>query len=66
MKVNGKEFSLNPNTKKSLLNFLEEMGINAQTVAVELNGDIINREDWSKTFLQNSDKIEIIKFVGGG
>lgn len=66
MKVNGKEISLNEGVPKSLFHFLEEMGINSQTVAVELNGEIINREDWSITFLKNSDKIEIIKFVGGG
>lgn len=66
MKVNGRDLFFENFTKKSLLELLEELGINPKTVAVELNGAILNREEWAVTFLQDSDKIEVIKFVGGG
>ncbi len=66
MKVNGKEILLNSEQPKSLSNLLAEMGIVPETVAIELNGEILEPKSWAITFLKNSDKIEIIKFVGGG
>jgi len=35
-------------------------------VAVELNGDIVRRSAWAETAVRNSDKLEIVHFVGGG
>lgn len=64
MRLNGKDFPLQ--AEKPLLQLLKELELNPSTVAIEYNGDILNRELWESTYLQNSDKIEIIKFVGGG
>lgn len=35
-------------------------------VAVELNRNIIPRELWSETSLNDGDRLEIVHFVGGG
>jgi sulfur carrier protein len=37
-----------------------------ETVAVELNGNIINKDQISTVRLRNEDRIEIIYFMGGG
>tara|TARA_A100001015_G_scaffold260312_1_gene304905 strand:- start:413 stop:634 length:222 start_codon:yes stop_codon:yes gene_type:complete len=35
-------------------------------VSVELNGDILDREQFSKTSLKDNDEIEFLYFMGGG
>ena len=35
-------------------------------IVIELNGGIIKREQWESTLLQAEDRIEILRFVGGG
>lgn len=50
----------------SLQALLQQLGMKADRVAVELNRDIIAREQWAKTDLQEGDQLEIVHFVGGG
>lgn len=62
--VNGKEYEFDePLNAKQLL---EKLKITSPWVIVELNLDIINKEDNEKTYLKNNDKVEIVGFVGGG
>jgi len=35
-------------------------------VAIELNRDIVPRDRWPDTNLQEGDKLEVVHFVGGG
>jgi sulfur carrier protein len=35
-------------------------------VAVERNGEIVRRTEWSATAIQSGDRLEIVHFVGGG
>ncbi|MEG1255011.1 sulfur carrier protein ThiS [Clostridium sp.] len=64
MKVNGKEFSRDGiSTISSLLN---KLNINEARVVVELNKEIVVKEDYSKINLKEDDTIEVISFVGGG
>lgn len=46
--------------------YLEENGINPQRIAVELNGEILPKSQYSDTVLKDGDIIEIVNFVGGG
>ena len=41
-------------------------GINAQTVVVEINLDIIERALFSTRAIRSGDTVEIVRFVGGG
>ncbi len=64
MKVNGKQVELA--TGQTITEYLIALKINPATIAIEWNGEILDREKWSETPLSKDDKIEIIKFVGGG
>jgi len=37
-----------------------------EMVSVELNGEIVDRDDFSKTMIQENDEIEFLYFMGGG
>jgi thiamine biosynthesis protein ThiS len=50
----------------TLAALIESLGMKADRVAVELNGDIIQRGSWAQTPLRDGDKLEIVHFVGGG
>jgi thiamine biosynthesis protein ThiS len=45
---------------------IAHLGMKADRVAVELNRQIIPRERWPATPLQENDRLEIVHFVGGG
>ncbi len=62
--INGKSEALSQ--KLSLLQLLEEKGLDKKRVVVELNLKIIPQEDLQKTLLQEGDSLEIVSFVTGG
>jgi thiamine biosynthesis protein ThiS len=45
---------------------LTELGLKPERLAVELNGRIVRRAEWSSTVLAAGDRVEIVHFVGGG
>lgn len=45
---------------------IERLGMKTDRVAVELNRNIVPREQWDKTDLAEGDQLEIVHFVGGG
>lgn len=47
-------------------NVLEQLGFNPRLVAVEYNGEILHRQFWSKTQVQEGDRLEVVTIVGGG
>lgn len=46
--------------------FLQQIGMNPQLVAVEYNGEILHRQYWDTTTMQEGDRLEIVTIVGGG
>ena len=48
------------------LHTVDKQGWKAAQVAVEHNGAILRREDFSTTALSDGDKLEVVRFVGGG
>jgi thiamine biosynthesis protein ThiS len=50
----------------SLASLVEQLGMKHDRVAVELNRDIVPREQWAETQLGEGDRLEIVHFVGGG
>lgn len=50
----------------TLTGLIEALSMKADRVAVELNRDIIPRERWADTQLNEGDRLEIVHFVGGG
>jgi len=62
--INGEERSLEgPLTLTGLLTRLD---MKSDRVAVELNLDIVPRDQWTTTNLVEGDRLEIVHFVGGG
>ena len=64
LQVNGEERDLPGALSLSAL--LEQLGMQADRVAVELNREIVARERWPATELREGDRLEIVHFVGGG
>lgn len=62
--LNGKKEELNEGL--SLAALLQKLEIRGETVAVEVNLDIISREKRAECVLKEGDEVEIVKFVGGG
>ncbi len=61
--VNGKEYPLEREiTVDELLKYLD---VDSDYIVVELNGQILSKDKYSK-LLNNEDRIEIVSFVGGG
>ena len=50
----------------TVLSLLEALGLNPRAVAVELNGEILGRDDFGGTKLSGGDRVELVRFVGGG
>jgi sulfur carrier protein len=67
LQINGeaREFSGSPDPF-TLAALVETLGMKSDRVAVELNLDIVPRDRWADTQLNEGDKLEIVQFVGGG
>ncbi len=63
VKINGKSFDV---AGKSIEKYLLDAGYNTKRVAVELNGDILPKSQYEKTYLKDEDCVEVVNFVGGG
>lgn len=50
----------------TLAELLQELELNPETTIVELNRNIIQRKDYSETYLDEGDKLELVRVVGGG
>ena len=61
--INGKYEEIND---INLLDYLIKNKYRADRVVVDLNGDIVKKADFEKINIKNTDKIEIVCYVGGG
>lgn len=50
----------------NLAQLIEHLGMKQDRVAVELNRNIVPRDQWAVTDLAEGDQLEIVHFVGGG
>ena len=64
IKLNGKFATINENLSLSI--FLKELKIPLKKVAIELNQEIIDKNNLKTIKLKKNDKIEIVHFIGGG
>ena len=63
VKVNGKELDL---AGKTVSEYLLTTDYDAKRIAVERNGEIVFKSQYSETVLNDGDSIEVVSFVGGG
>ncbi len=45
---------------------LQDLQLNVERVAVEINLEILDRGDFDARILEEGDRIEIMSFIGGG
>lgn len=50
----------------NLEELLDHFSLPSQRIAIELNKGVVRRKDWAEIKVSESDKIEVIHFVGGG
>ncbi len=50
----------------TIAQYLETMGLAGRYVAVARNGDVLDRAAFPRVTLQDGDRIEIVRPVGGG
>ena len=64
IQLNGSTFEVNGGTNlNELLNILK---IPKNKVAIEVNGEIVEKNKYTKLILNKGDKVEIVQFIGGG
>ncbi len=67
LKINGSEKHFpEDQMPKTILELLNQMGINKATVVAEIDEKIIERKDFAHTKISPSQSIELVRFVGGG
>jgi sulfur carrier protein len=67
LRVNGAERTLEGlGDGASLASVVAAMGLKADRVAVEWNGEIAPRTSWGSVSVSTGDRLEVVHFVGGG
>ncbi len=64
IRLNGKFVSVDSNL--NLLKYVKKLKISLRKVAIELNQEIVDKNNLKKVKLRKNDKIEIVHFIGGG
>ena len=50
----------------NIYTLLDQLDVQKKHIAIEVNENIIFKTDWESTKLEEGDKIEIVKAIGGG
>ena len=64
LQINGRHVDLDEATP--LLGYLAGLGVDPRSVAVEHNGEIVERDRYGEIMLRAGDVVEIVRMVGGG
>ena len=64
IQLNGDLYEINNST--NLDELLNKLKIQKNKVAIEVNGQIVEKDKYSNLTLNKDDKVEIVHFIGGG
>ena len=64
IQLNGNSYEINYGT--NLNELLNKLKIQKNKVAVEVNGEIVEKNQYTNLLLNKDDKVEIVQFIGGG
>ena len=64
IQLNGSSYEINNGT--NLDELLNKLKIHKNKVAIEVNGEIVEKSKYSNLILNKNDKVEIVRFIGGG
>jgi len=62
--LNGKQVEIEK--EMTLAEFIRIKDLEPERIVLEHNFDIARREDWDRIVLKENDRLEVLKFVGGG
>lgn len=51
---------------KTIAEYLSTTNFDSKRIAIEKNGEIVPKAEYSSTVLQDGDSVEVVSFVGGG
>ena len=64
IQLNGDPYEINTGTNLDKL--LNKLKIQKNKVAIEVNGEIVEKNKYPNLILNKGDKVEIVQFIGGG
>jgi len=64
IQLNGDLYEINAGT--NLNELLNKLKIQKNKVAIEVNGEIVEKDKYPNLILNKNDKVEIVHFIGGG
>ena len=64
IQLNGDPYEINRRT--NLNGLLNKLKIQKNKVAIEVNGEIVQKDKYQNLILRKDDKVEIVHFIGGG
>ena len=64
IQLSGDPYKINAGTNLDKL--LNKLKIQKNKVAIEVNGEIIEKNKYQNLILNKGDKVEIVNFIGGG
>ncbi len=64
IQLNGSSYEINEGT--NLNELLNKLKIKKNKVAIEINGEIVEKNKYPNLVLNKNDKVEIVQFIGGG
>ena len=64
IQLNGSPYEINKGS--NLNDLLNKLKIQKNKVAIEVNGEIVEKNKYLKLILNKNDKVEIVHFIGGG
>ena len=64
IQLNGDAYEINDGT--NLNELLNNLKIQKNKVAIEVNGEIVEKNKYTNLILNKDDKVEIVHFIGGG
>jgi|TARA_B100001079_G_scaffold39726_1_gene31102 thiamine biosynthesis protein ThiS len=64
IQLNGSPYEISSETNLNQL--LNELKIKKDKVAIEVNGEIVEKNKYPTVVLNKDDKVEIVHFIGGG
>lgn len=63
IQLNGEQKNIMATNVTELLN---ELGMENRMIAIELNMEVVPKSKYSKTILNDGDRIEVVHMIGGG
>ena len=64
IQLNGDPFEINIGS--NLGELLNKLKVQKNKVAIEVNGEIVERKKYPSLILNKNDQVEIVQFIGGG